>query len=788
MRYGGALFFAGVLALAGCSGEDGDPGAPGSDGADGTTGPTGATGPTGPAGQDLTATAKPESCAVCHGGAGASHQAIYNQYTDTSTLAATIGSVTSDPKGTTPETYDVTVAFSLTKNGVPYDANISSFGQKTVYVTQYDPTTGQFPQTTQLTALTSLGEGNYTAENTSVLDKNGGTPYFAYFDPLTSNAMVYAYFAENPTLIAPKGHYKLYDNLASAAKVIGTVDYASTANVAGCEKCHGAPYLKHGHRAAKVAGLPDFVSCKACHYDTRDGHSQTWQCLVDDPAAYAAGTCETKGEYASYAYKAKIMNDTHMSHAMEFAYPQTMANCVTCHEGKLDRVLTAANFTLATCKSCHPVTGVGGTDSKRAPALLDIMPDNASHAEARADLYNFSGACNTCHSDASATMKFAAIHRGSHKLIYAVDGTKYSAAFTTAISDASLTGTTLAFKVTVTESTDLAGLAASDVMPTAYIAPYGYGTKDFILAAKNQKLAVATPAAGWTVTPETATATTMSWAVTADLAVVGGTTWTDRITNNSVNRVELAVLPFLPNLDGVTYLPHNATTPATAPVALNAVTKTFDLDANAFGAANPIVDVNKCNACHDALGTTFHTADRGGNVVMCRVCHVPLSPGSHLELQSRSIDSYVHAIHSMQPFDIGDVEFDQNATDYDPVAVLHVEHHEGSTYPNFTLLNCESCHFAGTYEVPDQSKSLPGLLSKSDVVFGRGLTVASYVTGPASRACGSCHRAGMLNEKDVAGIAAFNSHTESFGYMIDATTNGSSILTAAIDKILGMFQ
>ena len=51
------------------------------------------------------------------------------------------------------------------------------------------------------------------------------------------------------------------------------------------------------------------------------------------------------------------MNDVHMSHAMEFPYPQSMSNCVTCHEGKLDTVLSDANFKVETCKSCHPVTG-----------------------------------------------------------------------------------------------------------------------------------------------------------------------------------------------------------------------------------------------------------------------------------------------------------------------------------------------------------------------------------------------------------------------------------------------
>ena len=59
-----------------------------------------------------------------------------------------------------------------------------------------------------------------------------------------------------------------------------------------------------------------------------------------------------------YAYTTSVMNDAHMSHAMEFPYPQSMATCATCHEGKLETVLSDANFTVETCKSCHPMTGV----------------------------------------------------------------------------------------------------------------------------------------------------------------------------------------------------------------------------------------------------------------------------------------------------------------------------------------------------------------------------------------------------------------------------------------------
>jgi hypothetical protein len=93
--------------------------------------------------------------------------------------------------------------------------------------------------------------------------------------------------------------------------------------------------------------------------------------------------------------------------------------------------------------------------------------------------------------------------------------------------------------------------------------------------------------------------------------------------------------------------------------------------------------------------------------------------------------------------------------------------------------------------VPDQSKSLPGLLSKADTANGWDRTIGAvpaYVTGPGSRACGSCHRAVMINENNGAELAAFNGHTEAFGYMLDATTNGTSILDAAIQKIMSFFE
>jgi OmcA/MtrC family decaheme c-type cytochrome len=793
-----ALALAAVVAVAGCSGSDGKNGASGADGTNGTNG------------QDLVAQAKPESCAVCHAGAGATHQGIYNQYTDASKLVASIVSVVSTAKGTVPETYDVTVTFTLTKNGAPYDATITGFAQKTVYVTQYDTTAKTFGPSTSLSNLASLGGGTYTAKNHAV-DADPTKVVVAPFAPESSNAMVYAYFAENPTLIPVKGNYKLYDNVASVAQTFGTLDYVSTANVSACEKCHGTPYMKHGYRAGKVAGLPDLVACKACHYDTRSGHDTGWQLLADDPAAFAAqaGT-PTAAQETLYAYKANLMNDTHMSHAMEFAYPQTMANCATCHEGKLTSVLTAANFTIATCKSCHPVKGPAlakDVDAKRAPALVTIMP-LAAHSDFGADaaaiatsLYAGTGpACNTCHSD-SSSRKFSALHTGYDKLIYAdAAGAKYATTVTASITSASFVSATNLLTVNFSMT---GANAAALIKPTVVISLYGYDTKDFVVSGHSSQAdgttnleytegamqrsnpTLSSNSPRLVVTP-TMTAGNTSWTAKADL-----TLWAAKLANGSVKRVEIGFLPAV-GLDQTVAPQGDAKKAGYNPlVAVTGVTKTFDLvgnalvaDATAYGRA--IVDTGKCNKCHDALGISFHGANYGSaGVVACRLCHTVASGGSHLEMQSRSIDSYVHAIHSMQPFDIGSINF------ADPVAALRYNHHIESTYPNFTTLSCESCHNAGTYEVPDQSKSLPSVLSKasSSATLDRTIgAIPSYVTGPGSRACGSCHRAEMINEDAASNLAAFNSHTEAFGYMLDATTSSSSVFDAAVAKIMSFFK
>ncbi|HEY6889132.1 MAG TPA: hypothetical protein VI300_15170 [Solirubrobacter sp.] len=812
-----AFAFAFALALTACSGSDGANGAQGPQGPAGQDGAAGGQGPAGPAGTDgknLSATAEPESCSVCHRDAGSEHQAVYKSFTDgldpaTSKLAATIVGVTSaaevDAGGAPTGKFTWTVEFTMSKNGIAYNDDtpikdssgkvtspaLGATQQKTVYYTKYDLANKGFPtgpstapNSISFGTWTRIGDGRYTAVKKGVASA---------FDAAV-NAMVYAYFGD--TLVMPvKGHYNLMDNVASVSKVFGTIDYVSTANVAGCEKCHPAPYSKHGYRQARVAGLNDFVACKACHTDQRTGSDHGWQVLADDPAAFAAGIDPVSGEFvpndaqkAKYDYDATVMNDTHMSHAMEFEYPQSMANCATCHEGKLANILTDAKFTLTTCKSCHPVTGPTPPVAGRAPALASLLGTPTLAPVHPWDLYTFTGACNLCHSTGGVAKVFSKIHTGYDSAIYSDNaGTKYSDSIKANIDSASFDAASN--KLTVAFSVSGAATGAL-VKPTVVMSLYGYDTKDFIVtghgsqADGKRNLEWAEGASGnsprLTVVPGAAA---LSWVATADL-----TTWAAKLADGSVKRLEIGILPNL----GANQTAAIQTDPTKAGynpyIAIAGQTRTFDLVAKALVAdsasyGKAIVVAAKCNSCHDALGTTFHSPAYGSaGVVACRLCHVPASGGSHLEMQSRSIDSYVHAIHSFQAFDVKGIDFTNS------VQKMRYGLTVESTYPNFTILNCESCHNAGTYGAPDQSKSLFGALSASAVnaSWNRNIgVVPSVVTGPGSRACGSCHRAAMINEDDAGHLAAFDAHTATFGTRL---ANDTGVLDAAIAKIMALFK
>ncbi len=710
-----------------------------------------------------TVVAQSESCATCHEGAGDKHQASYDElYQDAIAIADMAYEYSA------PDTHIIT--FTMTKDGEPFDP--ADAGRIRMYFVPYTGTAFQYEPAAERLALygdfTYDGAGGVTSTLT-----DSDPRYASSFADKDGAIMLYGYDVNTGTM--PNSRVAQVNNPIGALLETGAgIDSVSAANNDGCEKCHSVPYLKHGYYYAQDNddATTDFISCKACHLENTPGGHLDWQMLQDDPALAVLYSEDesvlTAAQEEQYAYTTSLMNDVHMSHAMGyFPYPQSMANCVTCHEGKLDVVLSAESFNMETCKSCHAVNGseeYGTTEL----ALNTIIPSTI-HGSMDLDTSD----CASCHG-------FSSIHSGYSEVVYTADGQKYSDAITVSIDSASISGKKLTIDFSATGKAG--ALDSADIVAEVLIGLYGYDTKDFIVnghdrydSSGNGVISRADgdlPKGAYEVGTEhayfkTVSQATGAWTVEHDLSE-----WADMIDDGTIKRVEIGIQSILEDANG-------------EEVALDIVTRTINLDDNAFddGFYTDIVDIEKCENCHDVIGAPPHAVDRGGSIVGCRLCHVTLSGGSHMEMQSRSLDSYVHAVHSMQPFDIGDIDF------ADPVEEWSYEHHIGVPYPTHGITNCESCHNPGTYNVPDQSKSLPGLLSGSDYPlegWDREIgDVPSYVTGPGARACGACHRAELINADDADGLASFNQHTDGGGYLVE---DDDGVLETVIDTVMAIFK
>lgn len=699
--------------LSGCSGSDG------TNGVDGVVDPAMVDSAVA---ARMLADLKVESCATCHNSSGTDHQALYKSAMNVTALTAAITNVVVGAVDVNGK-YPTTATFTLAFNGAPYDVAVSggkfvtaatttdgkSIEKTTYAATLYNTATRTFLNAGSLSTLTRTAAATYTVTGALTADITA------------SNGFIYMYFTKDPAEIAPTGNIILYKYVCNIAKKYGTVDYATAAPVAGCQKCHPTPYLKHGYRAADVQGntIPTMAACKACHYDNRPG-SDAGPFFGDE----------------TYQYTANIMSDVHASHNNEFPYPQAMANCVTCHPAgaSLDVVLTDANFRKDVCETCH--ANVAATNTVVKKPLRSIMPHDIPTAE-----------CNTCHKvgGAASSAVFSAVHPGfdSTKYDSALAATNGKLRYTYFIDSIVKDGNNLK----ITWGAQTAAGVAVDVLNTD-----ATGGKPVFLglpadrANESEGVRIMVGYYGWGTNNIANYDNYQKAAILANTTYANGkalTTFalTSKLADNKAVKLEVGIIG-VPQVNGKM-------------VAVKSETKGIVLADGSLADRSKIVDNAKCNTCHDNI--LIHTGDSHGhtavgNVNACEFCHNPSSGSGHYAQQSKSIDSYLHSIHAFPT-------------------------EEEFVFPMFTPLNCEACHVAGTYNVPDQTKSLGGVIDGGDITK----TTDDVTVGPASRACASCHRALSIRENggatanSVTVNASINAHTEQNGYRIPLSPVSSFI-------------
>ncbi len=155
--------------------------------------------------------------------------------------------------------------------------------------------------------------------------------------------------------------------------------------------------------------------------------------MKDNPeraAEIANGSAVTAEENTKYAYERILMNDVHMSHNMEFPYPQTMQICATCHSGHLGDTLESdifadSKYRASTCVSCHSVDGLKAKMETRHDGVAITIHDTfiaKMDDPAQRDTVD----CTVCHGKSVGVgPSFATIHHnGYNPIIYADDGTR----------------------------------------------------------------------------------------------------------------------------------------------------------------------------------------------------------------------------------------------------------------------------------------------------------------------------------------------------------------------------
>ena len=197
-------------------------------------------------------------------------------------------------------------------------------------------------------------------------------------------------------------------------------------------------------------------------------------------------------------------------------------------------------------------------------------------------------------------------------------------------------------------------------------------------------------------------------------------------------------------------------------LAVASVGKAFSITDAAPVAYRTIVDIVKCNNCHQEL--TLHGNSRTGNAELCATCHNPNATdinrrvaGSNCEavtgtLSDQSIDLkyMVHAIHAANYKVCG---FGNTGYDFSSVV-----------YPG-KLNNCEGCHLPDTYYPPGSATAIATTI---DAGPDRSTPAGDVAITPASAACSACHS-----------DATARQHMELNGGSFSAVKDASSATPAA---------
>ncbi|MDT8420435.1 MAG: OmcA/MtrC family decaheme c-type cytochrome [Desulfuromonadales bacterium] len=721
--------FAFCLVLAGCEGDDGRDGV---DGVDGDPGPPGT-------GLSLQAN---ETCIVCHAENRIADVAEFHGLNSSELIEPVASNLSLADAGGFPE-----LSFHIEDgNGTPI-SNLGEYELR-IYMAQLIPGTLGDADTWDRWAY----ERNSTDYPFGTLDTTNaadGDYVYTFATPFSDSPD-----ADNVQRIALRARIRnvttaenaFYDFLIAdpGTEVLSGKDTVSTA---ACNQCHDQYIGNVGHGG----GYNETMMCVMCHNPN-----------YLDPAEN--GMVEGDFVYMIHRIHAGLdfteLNRGDPISFEEVTYPQSLANCATCHAG-VDADNWNTRPTMVACGSCHE----------------DV--DFTSHGGGQVDNQD----CSTCHSP----VDISAYHATPNATANNPDLLPNQREIIYALSGASITGgnLTINFSIfsdgTLLDLTDLpADLLAGDRWP------------GFLMAWAEEQDGIAAPADYNNLGNSAGQPTSISLEDLADGSIgtltcdAGGcvATMADPFPAGAMMRTIGLQGYFRQDLDGDGEYDESLHTQS------DVVTVEGD------DARREVVDSAGCAACHEIFeghgGNRVFTAN--GGVAICTLCHVPnlSSSGRSIDpaaAEARPSDAYlalglpttdwpeatnnfkdmIHGIHSaMSDVRTEEYEFVRGRNDG-----IYYNWSE-VTYPG-TLNNCEKCHLDDTFrpeEVPagalvttDVTTSGAPDETFADVDAARDSlpNATDLVISPLGAACYSCHTAEAVVDHMKLNGAAFGERADVVG-------------------------
>ena len=537
----------------------------------------------------------------------------------------------------------------------------------------------------------------------------------------------------------------IYDFIPTTSLPVAVTDtQREEVDLAACKSCHTKVDF-HGGK------MVDTRFCVTCHTDQR--RFGKTEATTDGAGTFTSPTSIVNGQvianFPVMIHKIHMGEDLTLQNyswdGLAFnlhTYPQDPRNCVKCHSTTPQSDAWKTNPSRLACGACHDkvnfATGInhlGGAqaDDKNcvgchAPAGIVINHTPVAPSDpafATGGYTNGSSlAAYTNNLPAGAIkvtydLKSVTLDATGHPIFsfrFLQDGARADFnTFGVGVTELwnGYVGSPSAYLTFAVPQDGIATPADKNVSASAYIKKVWNGT--------------ATGTSGGTLTgPDSSgyyTLTMTGVAIPANATMItGGLGYTYNKNSQPLTQIALANYPY----DSVTML-GGLSVPA--PNVFMTVSGPLPAGFAPQSARRTIVDSNKCNACHVALGVfathAYHAGERN-NAESCNFCHRPNQTSSGW---SANASTFIHGIHA----GAGDIAAPGHRTvPFTWHATSATDNFSSVTYPAI-LNNCEACHVPGSYDFSNSTNAaaIPNMLV-STVGQGKydGASATAYTLSP----------------------------------------------------------